>query len=79
MTRNIASDEPDITRERRSPDWTGETGDHLEALRLFRAVLADKERILGTNHRSTLITRHEVEYFTNRVSALVQAPEAGPA
>jgi tetratricopeptide (TPR) repeat protein len=78
--RVLGRDHPDtLTTGHQVAYWTGETGDHLEALRLFRAVLADKERILGTNHRSTLITRHEVEYFTNRVSALVQAPEAGPA
>ena len=27
--------------------WTGETGDAQEALRLFRALLPDRERVLG--------------------------------
>ncbi len=45
---------------------TGRCGDAAGALRLFTALLPDKERALGPDHLETLITRNNVVAWTGR-------------
>uniref|UniRef100_UPI002AD250D6 tetratricopeptide repeat protein n=1 Tax=Frankia sp. Cr1 TaxID=3073931 RepID=UPI002AD250D6 len=47
-------------------DWTGETGDPGEALRLFRELLPDQERVLGPGHPDTLTTRNNIAHWTGQ-------------
>ena len=44
--------------------WTGECGDAAGALRLFRELLPDLERVLGPDHPDTLTTRNNIAYWT---------------
>jgi len=41
--------------------------DAREALRLFVALLPDRERVLGADHPDTLTTRSNVAFWTGRV------------
>ncbi len=41
-------------------DWTGQTGDPAGALRLYRDLLPDMERVLGPAHPDTLTTRKDI-------------------
>jgi hypothetical protein len=40
--------------------WTGHCGDVAGALRLFRELLPDRERVLGPDHPDTLATRSNI-------------------
>ena len=40
---------------------TGECGDAREALRLYQALLPDRERVLGPDHPNTLATRRIID------------------
>jgi hypothetical protein len=40
--------------------WTGENGDGRQALRLFKELLPDRERVLGKDHPDTLTTRGNI-------------------
>ncbi|MGH8908770.1 MAG: tetratricopeptide repeat protein [Egibacteraceae bacterium] len=40
--------------------WTGQAGDAAEALRLYRALLPDCERLLGPDHPDTLTARAHI-------------------
>lgn len=44
--------------------WTGQSGDAREALRLFRELLPDMERVLGPDHPATLTTRANIASWT---------------
>ena len=44
--------------------WTGQCGDAREALRLFQALLPDRERVLGPDHPETLRTRNNTAHWT---------------
>ena len=44
--------------------WTGAAGDAREALRLFRELLPDLERVLGRDHPDTLTTRNNIAHWT---------------
>jgi hypothetical protein len=44
--------------------WTGATGDSQEALRLFQALLPDRERVLGSDHPGVLTTRGNIAGWT---------------
>jgi Tetratricopeptide repeat len=44
--------------------WTGHCGDAAGALRLFRELLPDQERVLGPDHPSTLTTRGSIAHWT---------------
>ena len=59
-----------ITRIRSRPAniaaWTGECGDAREALRLFQALLPDRERVLGADHPDTLSTRNNIAFWTGQ-------------
>ena len=46
--------------------WTGQAGDAVGALRLYREVLADNERVLGPDHPDTLAARHQMAYWTGK-------------
>ena len=60
-------DHPDtLTTRNNIAHWTGEVGDAREALRLFRALLPDQERVLGRDHPDTLTTRHNIAPWTGR-------------
>jgi hypothetical protein len=39
---------------------TGKNGDAGEALRLFKELLPDQERVLGRDHPNTLSTRKNI-------------------
>jgi hypothetical protein len=44
--------------------WTGRAREPTEALRLFRELLPDSERVLGPDDRETLLTRVQIAYLT---------------
>lgn len=44
--------------------WTGESGDARDALKLFEALLPDRNRILGRDHLDTLNTRSDITTWT---------------
>jgi Tetratricopeptide repeat len=41
--------------------WTGKYGRRAEALRLFRELLPDQERVLGRDHPDTLAICHDIQ------------------
>ena len=43
--------------------WTGEAED-AQALRLYRELLPDQERVLGPDHPDTLLTRCDIAHWT---------------
>jgi len=47
--------------------YVGETGDAAGALAAYRALLADRIRVLGTDHSHTLTNRHQVAYYLGEV------------
>jgi hypothetical protein len=47
-------------RSERRAGWTGEAGDAAAARDQFAALLADRERILGTDHPDTLAARSDL-------------------
>ena len=47
--------------------WTGRCGDAVGALRLFRELLPDLERVLGPDHPGTLTTRGNIAALDRRV------------
>lgn len=53
--------------------WTGESGDPSEAVRLFRALLPDQERVLGSDHPDVLSTRANIAYWTGESGDAVEA------
>jgi hypothetical protein len=61
------SDHPDILTTRSYvASWTGRCGDAAGALRLFRELLPDQERVLGPDHQETLATRGNIATWTGR-------------
>ena len=67
-------DHPDTLRTRGLiASWTGQTGQAREALRLFRELLPDRERVLGRDHSDMLITRSSIAHWTGEMG---QAREA---
>jgi hypothetical protein len=53
--------------------WTGHCGDAAGALRLFRELLPDQERVLGPDHRETLATRGNIATWTGHYGDLAGA------
>ncbi|MDP9440749.1 MAG: tetratricopeptide repeat protein [Actinomycetota bacterium] len=53
--------------------WTGEAGDALRALKLFKALEPDMVRVLGPDHSHTLTTRSNLARWTGEVG---DAPRA---
>lgn len=53
-----------LTTRNNIATWTGKTGDANGALKLFRALLPDWERVLGKEHPDTLATRNNVAGWT---------------
>ena len=51
------------TRHNGHRDLDGQCGDATGALRLFRELLPDFERIFGPAHPSTLTTRNAIAYW----------------
>jgi hypothetical protein len=50
----LGPDHPDILRTRcHIAHWTGRSGNAAEALRLFRELLPELDRVLGPNHPNT--------------------------
>lgn len=45
-------------------NWTEQTGDAGEALRLYRELLLAQERVLGERHPEVLITRANIAGWT---------------
>ena len=45
---------------------TGQTGDDCRALRLFRALLPDLERMLGPDHPDAVTTRNNIAALTGQ-------------
>jgi tetratricopeptide (TPR) repeat protein len=67
----FGSDRPDTLIARRHvARWTGEAGDPGQALRLFRALLPDCERILGSDDLQTLSARSHLAYLTGNIGDL---------
>ncbi len=61
----LGPDHPNtLTARAQTAFWTGQAGDAAEALRLFRALLPDQERLLGPDHPNTLITRGNIAHWT---------------
>jgi hypothetical protein len=48
--------------------WTGQCGDAAGALRLFRELLLDLERVLGPDHPDTLTTRNNIPYWARMLT-----------
>ena len=46
--------------------WTGLSGDHAAALRLYRDLLPDMEQVLGPRHHDTLATRCGIADWTGQ-------------
>src|SRR5262249_23487995 len=47
--------------------WTGQAGDARQALRLYRELLPDQERVQGPDHPHTLAVRGNVAAWTGEV------------
>ena len=57
----LGPDHPDtLTTRNNIAAWTGRGGDAAGALRLFRELLPDRERVLGPDHPDTLTTRNNM-------------------
>jgi hypothetical protein len=52
---------------------TGQAADLAGALRLFRELLPDKERLLGPDHPDTLATRNNIASLTGQAGDLAGA------
>ncbi|MDQ3764494.1 MAG: tetratricopeptide repeat protein, partial [Actinomycetota bacterium] len=65
---SLGPDHPDTLSTRHQiAYWTGKAGDPTEALRLFRELLPDRQRVLGPDHPATLTTRHNIAFLTGEV------------
>ena len=53
--------------------WTGQTGRASEALRLFRELLPDLQRVLGCDHSDTLTTRSNIAHWTGETGEAREA------
>ncbi len=53
--------------------WTGRAGDHNSARDQSAALLADRVRVLGPDHPTTLITRSNLAYWTGEAGDAVGA------
>ena len=53
--------------------WTGQCGDNVEALRLFRELLPDQVRVLGRDHPEVLQTRNNIAVWTGECGDNVEA------
>jgi hypothetical protein len=56
---------------------TGECGDAADALRLFNALLPDRERSLGSAHPDTLTTRSNVVSLTTQAAQEARDEQCG--
>ena len=65
----LGPDHPDtLTTRGNIACWTGECGDPAGALRLFRELLPDRERVLGPDHPDTLTTRNNIAYWARMLT-----------
>ena len=63
MSDTFGPDHPHTLRTRgHVACWTGKTGDGRGAVRLFRELLPDQQRVLGPDHPDTLATRGHVAH-----------------
>ena len=70
----LGPDHPDtLTTRNNIAAWTGRGGDAAGALRLFRELLPDRERVLGPDHPETLTTRNNIAYWTGECGDLAGA------
>jgi tetratricopeptide (TPR) repeat protein len=67
-------DHPDTLSTRHSiAFWTGKCGEPAEALRLFQALLPDRQRVLDPDDRDTLSTRHNIAFWTGECGKPAEA------
>jgi hypothetical protein len=65
----LGHDHPDVLTTRSNiASWTGRTGDSQTALRLFQALLPDRERVLGHDHPETRTTRLMIRWYQELLS-----------
>ena len=62
-----------LTTRSKIAQWTGNAGDPRESLRLFRALLPDRTRVLGADDPDTIATRSTVAYWTGIVRGAHEA------
>jgi hypothetical protein len=60
-------------------DWTGLTGDFVQARELTAAVVDDMMKVLGPDHLHTLVTRMAFAYWTGEAGDTVRARELAAA
>lgn len=74
LQAELGPDHPDtLLIQHEIAAWTGQTGDVREALRLYRGVLAARERVLGPDHPNTLATRHNIAQWTGATGDSAEA------
>src|SRR5262245_27936914 len=74
LTQVLGADHPDtLTTRNNIAQWTGQTGDAPEALRLFHALLPDLERVLGVDQPEALRMRNNIAHWTGQTGDVREA------
>jgi hypothetical protein len=64
----MGADHPEtLTTRSNIAALTAEAGNLREALRLFRELLPDRERVLGTDHPAAIRVRESIEELSERL------------